>query len=134
MGRARWKLPYMDRFLFRYLQEQDLYFQNTKRSGAALTHARQMTVSEPLVHHRFGVHTGRGYLRVALTSAHVGYKLGSLVLTKRIGVRMHTENKLEKKKRDKARALKQKKLTRNKGRVKLKKSQKTKKKIKKNNG
>ena len=109
MGRSSWKLPYFDRFISRYVRQQMLAPRDPRRSRTVSTYTRYSPVPETLVRHKFAIHNGRSFLRVVLLPEHVGHKFGSLVLSKTIGERVHSDNRMARKKQERSRTLQQKK-------------------------
>jgi len=87
MIRSGWKLPFVDKFMFKYLLEEQASPRNVRRSPVIQTFSRKSTVSDLLIDHRFGIHNGRHFFRVVLTKDHVGLKIGALVVTKKNGRR-----------------------------------------------
>jgi len=133
MARPSWKIQFLTKYMFKYLEEEKIHPKNLLVSPMIKIHSRNSCVDSALLGHKFGIHTGRGFSRVTILESHIGLKIGALVTTKNIGMSMHLYNKVQKKKKEKQRALKQKKLNRNKtkkvtARAKLKQSQRVKKK------
>jgi len=128
MIRSAWKLPYIDKFLYNYIEEEKKNPRNLRKSSAVAILSRNSIVKECFIDHKFGIHNGKDFFRVLITENQVGLKFGSLMLTKTIGSYMHLNNKIQKKKKERQRALKQKKLNRYKGKkkTKLKKSKRLK--------
>jgi len=118
MTRACWKLPFVDKFMFKYLLEEQESSRNIKKSSVRQIFSRKSTVIDLFIDQRFGIHNGRHFFRVVLNKEHVGLKFGALVITKKIGEDIHTYNRVQKKKKERQKALKQKKLHRVKGKSK----------------
>jgi len=132
MARASWKIQYLNKFMFKYAEEEKEYPKNLAISPMIKIYARNSCVTSILLGHKFGIHTGRGFSRVTIAESHVGLKVGALVTTKNIGMSMHLYNKVQKKKKKKKRTLKQKKINRNKKKKETdRKKKKQRKKIKK---
>ena len=85
-----------------------------------MTQARNATITSGFLYRRFVIHTGKAFVRVVLLPCHLGHKLGAIAFCKDMGIRIHLDNRMAKKKREQARVLQQKKLNRNKGRAKRK--------------
>lgn len=112
MVRSKWKLMFVDmRVLDFYEKEQqNPYF---SRKGVVVKN-RNSLITDLAIDKYFSVHSGRNLERILVNESQVGMKFGSLCITKRIGKKMHTYNKVHKKQSERKRALKQRKLNRNK--------------------
>lgn len=135
MARSAWKLKFVGKALSNHLDILSLETSSndTKVKYKVLqTEARSSMIIEELIGCKIRLHDGKSYNRVAITEKQVGFKLGSLVLTKAMGSTIHTYNKVNQKKKERQRSSKQKKRVKisKKARLKLKYKQRLKLKLK----
>jgi ribosomal protein S19 len=112
MIRSKWKLIFVDKPVFKFYEkeQQNSFF---SRKGVVVEN-RSSTITDLAIDKKFSVPSGQNYAKIIVSESQVGMKFGSLCLTKRIGKSMHLYNKVQKKQSERKRALKQKKLNRNK--------------------
>ena len=79
MTRSKWKVPYIDPFLF--------YKLNKLKSSTTVieTKCRSTVILQSFVGLFFKIYTGRFYIKKRITQEMVGYKLGEFSYTRRIG-------------------------------------------------
>lgn len=134
MTRSAWKLKYINPIFLKFKDDKDvLTLAKEKKRYVFQTYARNSTITEFFLDNKLAVHDGRKFVKITIEEQHLGAKLGSLVLTKSIGISIHLHNRVQKKQEEKKKLQKQKKSRKVKSKAKAKSKKKSSKK-KKDNG
>lgn len=135
MARSAWKLKYINPVFLKFDSDESVDESlNMKKHNVLQTYARNSTITEFFLDNKIALHNGRKFIRIYINESQLGLKLGSLVLTKSIGISIHLYNKVRKKQEEKKKLLKQKKSRKGKAKSKSKAKSKKKTKKKKDNG
>lgn len=102
MARSRWKGEFVDLVTWRCLQSQ-------LRRSVFVTWSRNCTVTQELLGQELRIHWGKEFAGVVVQPEQVGYKLGSLAITKAVGSSIHKFNRLAQKKKKSDELLRQRK-------------------------
>ena len=79
MPRSAWKLPFIDGYLLKKVQEA----QESKKNKPIKTWSRRSTISPEFVGLTFAVHNGNKFIPVYVTENMVGHKLGEFAPTRK---------------------------------------------------
>lgn len=78
MSRAKWKGPYIEKFLLEKIKKSSNYFNNEIK-----TFSRKSFITPKFIGLSFKVYNGKTFLKVKVTEEMVGYKLGEFSPTRK---------------------------------------------------
>ncbi|MDO8168123.1 30S ribosomal protein S19 [Candidatus Phytoplasma melaleucae] len=92
MARSIKKGSFADEYLLLKIRQQN----ENKTKKLIQTRSRRTNITPEFVGHRIAVHNGREYIPIFITEDMVGFKLGSLTLTRKVAVHAKKDKKITK--------------------------------------